>query len=608
MRFRYADRDISLRADVAIGPEPASATQLKRLIQTGSTSEFYQLHVISPNQPDPPDFPHHIQSIELLLQRYAHLFQPPTRLPPPRQVVHRITLQPSTAPVSVRPYRYPYFQKNEIEQQVSDLLSAGLIRPSTSPYSSPVLLVKKKDGTWRLCVDYRALNSNTVRDRFPIPTIEELLDELGCASWFSKLDLWQGFHQILMEEHDVEKTAFRTHNGHFEYLVMPFGLCNAPSTFQSAMNRLLQPFLRRFATVFFDDILIYSDSLSSHIQHLETVFRTLQQNEFFLKRSKCLFAQESIEYLGHIVFGKGVKPEPSKIQAMVRWPTPSTAKELRAFLGLTGFYRKFIKNYAAMASPLTKLLCTDAFQWTPESQIAFDKLKTAMTSAPVLALPNFSDPFVIETDAFGTTIGAVLMQHGHPLAYFSKNLGPRLLHASTYRRELHAIVAAIRRWRQYLLGRPFTILTDHKSIRELMTQVIQTPEQHYYLSKLLRYDYSIQYKPGASNVVADALSRTPATDGELLILSIPQLDFLQDIKHSLTTNLEFQTLAKAIQNDPTSHSDYTLCDGLILFKGRIWLNNGNPSIPSLLLEHHATPLGGHLGITKTIHRITASFF
>lgn len=200
------------------------------------------------------------------------------------------------------------------------------------------------------------------------------------------------------------------------------------------------------------------------------------------------------------------------------------------------------------------------------------------------------------------------MQHGHPLAYFSKNLGPRLLHASTYIRELHAIVAAIRRWRQYLLGRPFTILTDHKSIRELMTQVIQTPEQHYYLSKLLRYDYSIQYKPGASNVVADALSRTPATDGELLILSIPQLDFLQDIKHSLTTNLEFQTLAKAIQNDPTSHSDYTLCDGLILFKGRIWLNNGNPSIPSLLLEHHATPLGGHLGITKTIHRITASFF
>lgn len=265
-------------------------------------------------------------------------------------------------------------------------------------------------------MDYRALNSVTVRDRFPIPTIDELLDELGCASWFSKLNLRQGFHQILMEKH----------NGHFEYLVMPFGLCNALSTFQSAMNQLLQPFLRRFATVFFNDILIYSNSLPSHLHHLETIFRTLQQNEFFLKRSKCLFAQESIEYLGHIVSGKGVKPEPSKIQAMLRWPPPSTTKELRAFLGLTGFYRKFIKNYASIALPLTRLLCKDAFQWAPESQIAFDQLKAAMTSAPVLTLPNFSDPFVIKTDASNTAIGAVLMQHGHPLAYFSKTLGPHL--------------------------------------------------------------------------------------------------------------------------------------------------------------------------------------
>lgn len=257
---------------------------------------------------------------------------------------------------------------------------------------------------------------------------------------------------------------------------------------------------------------------------------------------------------------------------------------------------------------LQKLLCKDAFSWTQESQVAFDQLKAAMTNARVLALPNFSEPFVIETDASGTAIGAVLMQNGHPLAYFSKNLGPRLLHASTYIRELHAIVAAIRRWRQYLLGRPFTILTDHKSIRELMTQVIQTPEQHYYLSKLPGYDYSIQYKSGVTNVVADALSRAPATDGELLILSVPQLDFLHDIKHSLKTNLEFQQLMKLIQDDPTSHPDYTLCDGLILFKGRIWLNKGNPSIPSLLLEHHATPLGGNLGIAKTIHRLESSFF
>ena len=276
MRFQHCGHDISLRADVAIGPEPTSATQLKRLLQTGSAAGFYQLHVLDPTPLEPPFAPHPIQSVEQLLRRYDHLFQPPSRLPPARQVVHRITLKPSTAPVSVRPYRYPHFQKNEIEKKISELLSAGLIRPSSSPYSSPVLLVKKKDGTWRLCVDYRALNSVTVQDRFPIPTIDKLLDELGRASWFSRLDLRQGFHQILMEENDIEKTAFRTHNGHFEYLVMPFGLCNAPSTFQSAMNTLLRPFLRQFVTVFFDDILIYNSSLSAHLHHLETILRTLQ--------------------------------------------------------------------------------------------------------------------------------------------------------------------------------------------------------------------------------------------------------------------------------------------------------------------------------------------
>lgn len=224
-----------------------------------------------------------------------------------------------------------------------------MIRISHNLFSSPVLLAEKKDGYWRMCVDYHALNSVTVCDRFPMLTLDELLDDLSQASWFTKLDLRQGFHQILMAEEDIAKMAFRTHHSHYEYRVMPFGLCNAPSTFQSAMNSVLQPFLRKFTAVFFNDILIYSDSLQSHLLHLEQVLQTLLHHQFFLKRSKCFFGERRLEYLGHVISGEGIEPKPLKIVAMTQWPVPSSMKDLRAFLGLTGFYRQFIRNYAAIA-------------------------------------------------------------------------------------------------------------------------------------------------------------------------------------------------------------------------------------------------------------------
>ena len=263
-----------------------------------------------------------------------------------------------------------------------------------------------------------------------------------------------------------------------------------------------------------------------------------------------------MKYLGHIVSGKGVEPEPSKVRDILDWPKPTTVKDLHAFLGLMGFYRKFIRNYAAIAAPLTTLLCKDAFEWSLTSQAAFDALKSAVTTTPVLALPNFAEPFVVETNASGIAMGAVLTQRGHPLAYFSKLFGPRMTHASTYIRELHAIVAAVRKWRQYLLGRSFTILTNHKSLRELMTQIIQTPEQHYYLSKLLGFDYNIQYKAGATNKVADALSQIPSTTGQLMILSIPHLDFIDELRQTLQQSPEFQGLLTKVREEPTTHPDY----------------------------------------------------
>jgi hypothetical protein len=279
-----------------------------------------------------------------------------------------------------------------------------------------------------------------------------------------------------MDKGDIHKTAFRTHQGHYEFLVMPFGLSNAPSTFQATMNLIFAPYLRQFVIVFFDDILVYSPTLESHLQHLEVVFQCLLENEFCLKQSKCSFVQTSIDYLGHIVSAKGVGPDPAKISAMLDWPQPKNVKQLRGFLGLTGFYRKFVQNYATLAAPLTALLKRDSFIWSESAQKAFDSLKVAMSEAPVLGLPNFVERFILETDASGSGMGVVLIQSNHPICYFGKQFCPRTLQASTYVRELCAITSAVKKWRTYLLGNTFTIYTDQRSLRELMTQVIQTPE------------------------------------------------------------------------------------------------------------------------------------
>ncbi|XP_026419646.1 uncharacterized protein LOC113315600 [Papaver somniferum] len=369
---------------------------LQKFLQKNKHGLVGHLFSISADPP-PSSMPTPIQK---LLDSYSSIFLEPTSLLPSRAHDHHIPLKPSSLPPNQRSHRIPYVQKEVVEKLVQEMLSS----------------------------DYRKINDITIKDKYPIPVIEELLDDLKGAIVFSKIDLRSGYHQILVYPHDTHKTSFKTHQGHYEFLVMPFGLTNASASFQTLMNDVLSPYLRKFILVFFDDILIYNPDMASHLQHLKITLYLLHQHSLFAKMSKCTFGQPQIEYLDHIISGEGVVADPSKIECMLKCPTPTSLKELRGFL----------------------------------AQPAFEQLKVLVTSTSVLSLPDFSKPFEIETDACDVGVGAVLMQEKNPIAYFSKGLGLRFSAKSAYEKELMGIVLEVNKWRPYLLDNHFTIFTDIK--------------------------------------------------------------------------------------------------------------------------------------------------
>ncbi|KAD5802564.1 hypothetical protein E3N88_13924 [Mikania micrantha] len=409
-------------------------------------------------------------------------------LPPVRQVEFRIDLVPGANPVAKSPYRLAPSEMQELSSQLQELLDKGFIRPSFSPWGAPVLFVKKKDGSFRMCIDYRELNKLTIKNRYPLPRIDDLFDQLQGATCFSKIDLRSGYHQLRVNDEDIPKTAFRTRYGHYEFVVMPFGLTNAPAVFMDLMNRVCRPYLDQFVIVFIDDILIYSKSEREHEDHLKKVLELLRKEQLYAKFSKCEFWLKEVHFLGHVINKDGIHVDPAKIEAIKNWTTPSTPTEIRSFLGLAGYYRRFISNFSKIALPLTTLTQkSQAFIWGQKQEDAFQLLKQKLCNSPILSLPEGSDDFIVYCDASNLGLGCVLMQRDKVIAYASRQLKVHEKNYTTHDLELGAVVFALKIWRHYL----YELNMRQRRWVELLTD----------------YDCEIRYHPGKANVVADALSR-----------------------------------------------------------------------------------------------------
>jgi hypothetical protein len=438
---------------------------------------------------------------------YVFLEELPS-MPPDRDIEFLIELLPGTPLISKRSYRMPVNELVELKKQIAELQAKGFIRPSLSPWGAPVLFVEKKDGTQRMCVDYRSLNEVTIKNKYPLLRIEDLFDQMKGASVFSKIDLRSGYHQLKIRESDIPNTAFHTWYGLYEYTVMSFGLTNAPAYFMYLMNKVFMKYLDRFVIVFIDDILVFSKTMEEHEEHLRLVLEKLRSNQLYAKFSKCEFWLTEVAFLGHIISTGGVSVDPGKVKDVLNWMPPTTVSEIRSFLGLAGYYCRFIKDFSKIAKPMTKLLEKNkAFEWTKECQASFEELKKRLTSSSVLVLLDLTKKFDIYCDASRQGLGCVLMQEGQVVCYASRQLRKHEENYPTHDLELAVMVHALKIWRHYLIGHRCEIYSDHRSLKYIFTENDLNLRQRRWLELIKDYDLGINYHPGKANVVADALSR-----------------------------------------------------------------------------------------------------
>jgi hypothetical protein len=515
------------------------------------------------------------------------------------------------------------------------MLDNGFIRESHSPYGAPVLLAHKAGETKRrFCIDYRNLNKITIKDRYPLPRVDDLLDQLHGAKYFTKLDLRSGYFQVRIYEPDIPKTAFVTRYGQFEFVVLPFGLTSAPSTFVAVMNNVLGKFIDKYVVVYLDDILIYSKTKEEHLQHVRSVLETLREHKLYAKESKCEFMQRSVKFVGYIVSDAGLEVDQSKVEAVKAWPVPTNVSECRSFLGFVSYYRKFIANHSAIVAPISDLTKTTSgptkFTWTIEAQTAFEKMKVALCSAPILVLPNPDLPYVITTDASKFAIGACIMQdHGaglQPVAYMSKKLLAAEKNYPVHHKELLAVIVALKTWRHLVHGSQCVVrvLTDHKSIIHLQTQPKLSERQVRWNEFLSEFgnDLKIEYQAGKDNVVADALSRRadlqdPADDASTpsppIVNNITSVttDLMQEIKNEYANDALTAEILRAGKRQLRNRTDerITVRDGVIWFdKQRVYVPNVRHLITQVIFENHDGKIAGHLGVKKTIELIERNFY
>ncbi|GJX37643.1 putative reverse transcriptase domain-containing protein [Tanacetum coccineum] len=411
-------------------------------------------------------------------------------LPPQRQVEFRIDLVSGATPVAKSPYRLAPSEKQELSVQLQELQDKGFIRPSYSTWGAPVLFVNKKDGSFRMCIDYRELNKLTIKNRYLLPRINDLFDQLQGACYFSKIDLQSGYHQLRVLEDNIPKTAFRTRYGHFVFTVMPFGLTNAPTVFIDLMNRVCKPYLDKFVIVFIDDILIYSKMKEEHEVHLKLVLELLRKEKLYAKFSKCESWLQEVHFLRHVVNQSGIHVDPSKIEAVKNWKAPTTPSEIRSFLGLAGYYRRFIANFSKIAKPLTSLTQKNQkYEWGEKEEEAFQTLKNNLCDAPILSLPDGVEDFVVYCDASNQGLGCVLMQRGKVIAYASRQLKIHENNYTTHDLELGAVVFALKTWRHYLYGTKSVIYTDHKSLQHIFDQKELNMRQRRWIELFSDYEW-----------------------------------------------------------------------------------------------------------------------